>query len=208
MSSIETWFLSKADMKRAKKFADEREAADTSLYARRGGFKKVDIVSGAMAELAVYRVLKEYDVEISFPDFKIYETRDKSYSSDLTDGLHHFHVKGQTLESKQRYGPSWLMQKSDPLINNPQRLNYLVPCTVCTETGRVEIYGIFSILSLIQNNCVGECKVPWFNKTKVAFYLDHIEPIFTQKARWGFLRKFKERVERHRQEVESELRNT
>lgn len=198
-SSVETWFLTKADMKRAKKFANER-CGDTDLYEKRGGFKKVDVISGAMAELAVYRVLKEKGVDVSYPDFKIYEAKDKSYDADLTDGLHHFHVKGQTLESKKRYGPSWLMQRNDPILQNPERLNYLVPCTVDVDTGRVEIYGIFSILSLIQNHCIGECKVPWFQKYKVALYLDHIEPIFSEKARWGFLKTFKDRVERHFQE--------
>lgn len=198
-SSVETYFLNKTDMKRARKFADDR-VSDTALYEKRGGFKKEDIVSGAMAELAVYRVLKEKGVELGYPDFKIYEAKDKSYDADLTDGLHHFHVKGQTLESKKRYGPSWLMQRNDPILKNPEKLNYLVPCTVCVSTGRVEIYGIFSILSLIQNHCIGECKVPWFQKYKVALYMDHIEPIFGQKARWGFLKTFKERVERHRAE--------
>jgi len=187
-------------MRRARKFADDR-VSDTELYEKRAGFKKEDIVSGAMAELAVYRVLKEKGVELGYPDFKIYEAKDKSYDADLTDGLHHFHVKGQTLESKKRYGPSWLMQRNDPILQSPQRLNYLVPCTVCVTTGRVEIYGIFSILSLIQNYCIGECKVPWFQKYKVALYMDHIEPIFGEKARWGFLKTFKERVERHKAEV-------
>lgn len=203
MSSVETFFLSKADMKRSRDFAKKRVEADTALYEKRGGFKSIDIVSGAMAELAVYRVLKTYGVDLGFPDLKIHTVKNKSYEADLTDGLHHFHVKGQTLESKKRYGPSWLMQRNDPILKNPQRLNYLVPCTVCVDTGRVEIYGIFSILSLIQNNCVGECKVPWFQKTKVALYLDHIEPIFSQKARWGFLRKFKDRVERHIQQIKN-----
>ena len=200
-SSIETWFLSKADIKRAKKFAQSRYEADTALYERRGGFKIEDVISGAMAELAVYRVLKEKGVEVGYPDFKIYEAKDKSYAADLTDGLHHFHVKGQTLESKKRYGASWLLQRNDPVIASPERLNYIVPCTVDLETGRVEIYGILSALSLVQNHCIGECKVPWFQKYKVALYLDHIEPIFSEKARWGFLRKFKERVERHREEL-------
>jgi len=201
VSSVQTWFLSKTDIKRAKKFAKDRYDADTNLYERRGGFKIEDVISGAMAELAVYRVLKEKGVEVGFPDFKIYAAKDKSYSADLTDGLHNFHVKGQTLESKKRYGASWLLQRNDPLINEPQKLNYIVPCTVCLESGRVEIYGILSAFSLVQNYCIGECKVPWFQKTKVALYLDHIEPIFSEKARWGFLKTFKDRVERHKEEI-------
>jgi len=200
-NSVQTWFLNKTDQKRARKFANDRKEADTALYERRGGFKIEDIISGAMAELAVYRVLKEKGVEVGFPDFKLYEKGQKSYAADLSDGLHYFHVKGQTLESKKRYGASWLLQRNDPLVNQPERLNYIVPCTVDINTGRVEIYGILSALSLVQNHCIGECKVPWFQKTKVALYLDHIEPLFSTAARWGFLRKFKERVDRHKEEL-------
>jgi hypothetical protein len=193
-SQVRTIYLNKTDQKKAKKFADERVQQNMALYEKRGGFKKEDIVSGAMAELAVYRVLKAHGAPVSKPDFTIYETRQKSYDADLTDGKHHFHVKGQTLESKRRYGASWIMQRKDPIINKPELLHYLVPCTVCVDTGRVEIYGIMSIRSLVNQGCIGECKVEWFRKTKVALYLDHIEGILTPKARWGFLQKMKERL--------------
>lgn len=192
---IETIFLNKTDIKRAKKFAKER-TKDNDLYKKRGGFKEIDIVSGAMAEIGVYKFLKEAGVPVSKPDFTIYDKAKKSYDPDLTDGVHHFHVKGQTLESKQRYGSSWIMQRKDPIINDIKRMHYLVPCTVCTETGRVEIYGIISLLSLIQHGCISECKNEWFRKTKVAIYLDHIHGIMSNNAIWGFMRKWKERYER------------
>jgi hypothetical protein len=200
MKTIQTIWLSKADRQRAKSFAKKRVEADVELYKKRGGFKEIDIVSGAMAELAVYRFLKEKGLSVKFPDLSIHDTNKKSYDADLTDGLHKFHVKGQTLESKEKYGASWLMQRSDPIINKPKRLNYLIPCTVCTDTGRVEIYGIISIMALVDNGCIGECKVPWFQKTKVALYMDHIEGILTDTARWHFLRKWKKRFKKYKEE--------
>lgn len=192
---VKTIFLNKTDQKRARKFAKDRYDQNNDLYDRRGGFKIEDVISGAMAELGVYRMLKEKGVPVGYPDFKIYEANRKSYDADLTDGLHHFHVKGQTLASKERYGASWIMQRKDPIINNPEKLHYIVPCTVDINTGRVEIYGIFSIKSLINQACFSECKVEWFRRTKIALYLDHIQPIFTKRATWGFFEKFKDRLE-------------
>ena len=190
---IETIYVTKADQKRCRDFAKER-TKDNDLYEKRGGFKIEDIISGALAETAVYKLLKSRGVAVKKPDFTIHSKGQKSYDSDLSDGLHHFHVKGQTLESKKRYGASWIMQRKDPIINKPERLHYLVPCTVCIETGRVEIYGIMSIMSLVQSGCIGECKLEWFRKYKVALYLDHIEGVLSKTARWGFLKTFKRRI--------------
>jgi hypothetical protein len=194
-SDVETLFLTKPDIKRAKQFVQARVNDNVELYKRRGGFKEVDILSGALAEIAVYKLLKSKGFPVGKPDFTIHEVRKKSFDPDLFDGLHHFHVKGQTLESKALYGASWIMQRTDPIINSPQRLHYMVPCTVDTDTGRVEIYGVMSIMSLVQNGCIGECKNAWFQKTKVAIYLDHIEGILSKAARWGFVRTGLSRLE-------------
>lgn len=188
-----TIYLTKTDQKKARQFADKR-VEDSDLYKKRGGFKKIDIVSGAMAEIAVYKLLKSRGVAVDHPDFTIHEKGRKSYDADLTDGYHHFHVKGQTLESKEKYGASWIMQRKDPIINNPEKLHYLVPCTVCTETGRVEIYGIYSIPSLVNQACIQECKVEWFRKTKVALYLHTLEESFTEGTRWRFFKSYNRKV--------------
>lgn len=189
-----TLYLTKKDIKLCKSFTRQR-VGDSDLYKKRGGFKEVDILSGAMAEIAVYRLLKSRGVDVDHPDFSIHEKGRKSYDADLSDGYHHFHVKGQTLESKQKYGASWIMQRKDPIINSPEKLHYLVPSTVDTVTGRVEIYGIFSMPSLVKNGCIQECKVEWFRKTKVALYLHTLEESFTEKTRWRFFQKYNKRVE-------------
>ena len=191
-----TIFLSKAFQREAKQFATKRGEQNLALYEKRGGFKKEDLISGAMAELAVFRLLKDAGIKVGKPDFTIHATRTKSYDADLTDGVHKFHVKGQTLESKERYGASWIMQRTDPIINKPERMHYLVPCTVDIYTGRVEIYGILSIMSLVDQGCIGECKLEWFRKTKVALYLDHIEGVLSKRARWSAIKVIPERIER------------
>jgi len=185
---VETIYLNKADMRRAKQFTEARVNDNVELYQKRGGFKEIDILAGSYAEIAVYKMLKDKGFPVNKPDFSIHEARKKSFDPDLYDGVHHFHVKGQTLESKRMYGASWIMQRTDPIINNPKQLHYMVPCTVDTDTGRVEIYGVMSISSLVKNGCIGECKNSWFQKTKIAIYLDHIEGILSEYARWGFIR--------------------
>lgn len=190
---VATVRLPKTALVTARRFAKER-TKDNALYQKRGGFKVEDIVSGALAEIAVHKLLKEKGIKVSPPDFEIYEKGRKSYDADLTDGHHHFHVKGQTLESKKRYGASWIMQRKDPIINKPENCHYLVPCTVCIETGRVDIYGLMSIKTLVDNACIQECKLEWFRKTKVALYMEYIEGILTTKARWGALYKIPERM--------------
>ena len=194
MEKTQIIFLNKTDQKTARRFATKRVEQNLALYEKRGGFKKEDIVSGAMAELAVHQLLKSKKVNVGKPDFTIHTTRQKSYDADLTDGKHKFHVKGQTLESKSRYGASWIMQRTDPIINKPEKLHYLVPCTVDVKTGRVEIYGVMSITSLVEQGCIGECKLEWFRKTKVALYLDHIEGILSSLARWGALKAIPKRM--------------
>ena len=186
-SEVEIVFLNKTDTNRARNFAKARVADNVEMYHKRGGFKEIDLVAGAMAEIAVYKLLRSNDLPVAKPDFTIHTVKNKSFNADLTDGYYSFHVKGQTLESKSIYGASWIMQRTDPIINKPELLHYMVPCTVCTETGRVEIYGVMSITTLVQNGCIGECKNEWFRKTKVALYLDHIEGVLTKNARWGFL---------------------
>lgn len=190
-AKTEIIWLNKTDIQKCKDFANKR--TQTDLYEKRGGFKKIDIISGAMAEMAVYKLLKFREVAVKKPDFTIHEKKDKSFDADLSDGLHKFHVKGQNLISKKRYGASWIMQRYDPILKKPERMNYLVPCTVDTETGRVEIYGVYSIMSLVDNGCIGECKVPQFRNTKVALYLDQLRDTLSKRATWGFFDKFKRR---------------
>jgi hypothetical protein len=159
------------EMKKIKDFAEAR-AEGSKLYEKRGGFKIEDIIVGAMAELAVYKMLKDAGFKINKPDFTVYDKSKKSYDGDLSDGTRHFHVKGQSRESAKRYGDSWLMQKYDPLIRNPDKVrnNYLVPCSVSMKKNEVVIKGIYTFSTLHRLGLFMDCKVPWFNKTKCAIY--------------------------------------
>lgn len=154
-------------------------------YNKRGGFKFEDIVVGAMAEIAVYRLLKKQGFAVKKPDFTLHDASKRSYDADLCDGTRHFHVKGQSLKSAKLYGDSWIMQRTDPLLNTAPLHNYLVPCTVDLDTRVVKIHGIIPFRSLVDKNLIGECRLEWFRKTKVAIYLDQITSVMTTNALWG-----------------------
>ena len=101
----------------ANEFADKR-CQNVGLYQMRGGFKRSDIIVGALGEMAVYKYLKLKGVKLDKPDFSIYENGCKTYVADmLTKGGAALHVKSQSLESAKLYGLSYLMQKKRSSVN-------------------------------------------------------------------------------------------
>ena len=179
--------LTKYDRNRAEKFADEREK-DTDLYKRRGNFKREDIVTGALGEIAAYKLLREYDFKINKPDFKIYEKSKKSFDADLVDATRHFHIKSQNKESVIKYTKSWILQREDKLLTKEQKGHYVIPCIVDLETNEVEILCVTNIETIKKNHMIGELKIPWLQKYKVALYWDDLKGL-SYNARWGVLKR-------------------
>jgi len=185
--------LTPLDRKKAEAFADARCGEDQSLYEFRGGFKREDILCGALGELAVYKLLKSIGLKTNKPDFTIHEKGQKSHDADLHDGFNHFHVKCQTMRSAKKYGESWLMQRRDPIVQNPQQYNYIVPCVADLINNEVKIYGLFHVPSVHKYDCFSECKVWSFRKYKVAIYNETLQEL-SNSIKWGFLkRKLKEK---------------
>lgn len=177
------------DIKQAEEFADLRCAENQELYERRGGFKRADIVAGALGELAAYKMLTNWGFEVNKPDFTIHDRVKKSFNADFIDEKgHHFHVKSQSMESVKRYGRSWIMQRHDPIIRKPRYNHYLLPTVVDLENNEVRIYGTYSIHSIVTDNKLGECRAPMFRATKVALYLEDLDS-YSNKAKWAALRK-------------------
>lgn len=183
----ETIELNSWDRKRAEKFADARCCPDqTSLYKKRGGFKREDIVVGALGEIAVAKYLQAFGFPVNDPDFEIYDTKSKSYDCDLTDGKRKFHVKCQSKDSASKYGKSWLLQRRDPLVNKPTIKDYVIPAVVDLKSNTVDIWGVISFKAIVRNNCVGECAVHQLRHTKVALYLSSMAELSTS-IRWGVI---------------------
>jgi len=176
----ETIKLTKRDIEKATEFTTLR-TKDSALYQKRGGFKSADVLTGALGELAVYKLLKSRSIKTNKPDLTIHTS--KSYDSDLTDGTNSYHIKSQSTESVRRYGESWLMQRSDPLFKDVPFKQYMIPTVVDLEGGTVEIYGVMNFKTIIEKELVGECALEWFRKSKVAIYLKDLETL-TWNQRW------------------------
>lgn len=178
--------LTKRDLKKAEEFAKARIDHNINQYKLRGAFKPVDLICGALGEIAVYKLLKP-SYKVSKPDFGIYEVRGKTFNPDLpckTGEL--FHVKSQTTDSEARYGQSWVMQRTDPVINNPKEEDFLVPCVVDMNTLEVRIYGVMKFTDIVKHNLVGEMSIAWLQKTKRALYLEDLKAL-SAKKRWNLV---------------------
>lgn len=178
--------LTKRDMKKAEEFALKRIEHGINKYKSRGAFKPVDLIAGALGEIAVYKLLKSA-YKVTKPDFELYEASNKSFDADLICKTGEvFHVKTQTTESEAKYGQSWVMQRTDPVINNPRDIDYLVPCVANLDTLEVTIYGVMKFKDIVDNDLVGEMAIEWLQKTKRALYLKDLKTL-NAKKRWNLV---------------------
>lgn len=90
------------------------ESVDTSHYAKRAQFnesKRIkDSLIGKLGEVAAYHYLKDKIMNLSTPDFNIYEAKKKSWDFDLKGDGFNIHVKTQDNEMGEKYGTSWIFQ--------------------------------------------------------------------------------------------------
>ncbi len=176
--------VSEDDVNTAEDFTKKR-SGDVAVYEARGGFKTSDILNGALAEIAVHKVLKEMFPEVTEPDFAIYDRTKKSFNADLAAGDKFFHVKGQSISSAERYTESWLMQRFDPIIKRPESNHYLVPCVVDVDRRLVTIHGIIPFTEIVNQNAIDECTVPKFRTTKIALRLSTFIKKFDESTLWS-----------------------
>lgn len=175
--------ISKLEMRKIKEFAHLR-SQNVGLYKKRGGFKYIDVVTGAMAEFGVFKVIPG----LSEPDLEIYKAKDKTFDADMKDGDNRmFHVKGQSKYSADKYGDSWLMQKTDPILNDPRNKNYLVLCTVDIQNEIVEIRACIPVRTIVSYNLLMLPVLPHLQDNKYALYMDEIRNTINNSQRWSIL---------------------
>lgn len=174
-------------------FAKKSIESSRSHWLKRGVVSESkmlsDIVTGKLGEFAAHKFLVYMDIMAESPDTEIYESKRKSFNSDLSfEGLN-FHCKTQSLESQQKYGSSWILQyggnghgHTDKLFRAQSENDYLIPMTVNKST--VKIHGIISIPLLFANNMIKLPKCDWFKDTKRAIYLEDITKL-TYDQRWS-----------------------
>jgi len=82
------------------------------------------------------------------------------------------HVKSQSKASIQKYGHSWLFQRSDQIVRNATPFDFLV--LTCVDLDKLEV-SILKIIRAREINRWGECRVTRYRHSKVALYLKEIE---------------------------------
>lgn len=189
--------LTKDDLQIATQFAEDRANLSYDQYSKRGQSCldriKGDIVTGALGELAAYKLLSKF-TDVDHPDFKVYEKRKKSWAADFVDGKgYKFHCKSQSEESRKKYGPSHILQYGgnghgnvDKLFTNRSELDYLVSCQVNQKEMYVDIYGIYPVETLFEMDFIRMPANPWFKDTKRAVYLDDLLNL-SETERWGII---------------------
>jgi hypothetical protein len=160
-------------------FAGARLSDSERLYMRRAPTDKLkihsDLLAGIIGEYGAYEYLKSIGIAVKKPDLALYTVGKKSFNADLAGESVKFHVKSQTSESVRRYGHSWVLQKTDPMLSKPSSTEYLLFTEV--SGNEITILGIANVKEMVDNGLVGVCKVPMFAKTKVALYLEDLKPI-------------------------------
>lgn len=93
---------------------DFAQNMDTSYYASRKQFnpekRQKDQIIGKLGELATFYYLENKNIKVSYPDFKIYKKKEKSWDFDLKGENINLHVKSQAVEQAQKYGISFIFQ--------------------------------------------------------------------------------------------------
>lgn len=150
---------------------------------------KADHSMGKMAELGVFKSLRERNILISKPDFKVYGKAKKSFAPDLSLKDLGVHVKSYNRHSS--FPPSWIFQfggqgsgHTDPIIKNPKENEYVAFCVVDNQS--VEIVGILSTLFLKSKNLYRDPKAPYLVGIKKAIYLEDINKL-SEEERWSFV---------------------
>ena len=165
-------------IKKCEKFADDQlKTSSSRTYMKRGAPSqekiRQDIITGRKAEIGAYLLLKEKYSDITKPDFKIYKGRKKSFAADLTTKSENYHVKSMSKSQADKYGLSWMLQKTDPLVVKPAPNDFLVPCLVDGNT--VDIKGIFLMTEIKMKKLIKQPKLEWLRKNKVTIYWEDIK---------------------------------
>jgi hypothetical protein len=170
--------LSKYYFEKCAKFADEQLETSRDMYRYRGEHRehkmRTDIILGKLGEVAAYKYLTARGFWCNKPDFTIYERRRKSYDADLTTRCgKRIHVKAQGYDSMMRYGASWLMQKTDKLVSEPDFEDYIL--MVSLKGMEANILGVVKATELVYNDLYDEPKVSRYAETKKALYYDTVK---------------------------------
>lgn len=171
--------FTETDFKKCQTFAN---TIDTSFYATRHQFNKdkriKDNIIGKLGEIATLKYFKSKDIELSSPDFNIYNRNQKSWDYDLKGKNINLHCKSQSVEQGKKYGISFIFENTDKHIFKEVNGNdYVSFISVDLENLQAEIKAIIKLQDLHNKKLFAKPKLSYLT-TKSAIYLDDLKNVF------------------------------
>jgi hypothetical protein len=168
--------VSKEERKKAEVFADK--VVHTDVYGFRNGQGDIELrkrqhLGSKLAEIAVHRHLTSSGLPCTEPDFNIYPRTYKDWSPELKVGDVPVHVKSQDLYSADRWGISWIGERSDVELYG-KGSGYVVFCLVSLECNVVLILAAPKVTDLKQKDLLKNPILQRHQALKFAVYYEHL----------------------------------
>lgn len=173
-----------------KKCKDFSESIDTSFYSRRNQTnnekRKKDQLIGKLGEIISFNYLITKINDLSYPDFNIYDKKNKSWDFDLKSNSYNIHVKSQDIEQSKRYGESWIFQAGGKykgydkeIFDRITKNQYVCFCIIDLSNKSGCLKSIVDLDYIHNNNLFKLPKLPIFQEmNKKAVYFDDINNKF------------------------------
>ena len=172
-------------IEKATDFSAASVDTSTDKYASRNQFNRTkivsDILTGKLAEELVYQKLKDYYLDLTEPDYAIYDKKNKSWEADLRVPSENLRiaVKSQTEDAARRWGRSWVFQLGnardyDKEVVLKKNNHYVALVSLDLPNMCGEIKSIVSIQWLHDNDMFKEMKLKYLQNNKKAVYYDDL----------------------------------
>lgn len=180
--------IEKEDLNQCIEFANQSVSTSVDKYSKRNQFDtakiREDIIFGKLGEVYAHKFLIGKLPTLSLPDFKIYEAKDKSWDTDLTDNSGvRISVKTQNLLSKISFGESWVFQYNNgktfdsdtEVFHSIDDKHFACFMAINYAARTIEPKAVISIDFLKKNSLFKEMKKTNLIGNKVAVYYEDIK---------------------------------
>lgn len=175
--------FSEEEFSKCTEFANK---IDTSFYSRRNQFdndkRKKDQLIGKLGEIISFNYLNNKIKDLSYPDFNIYDKKQKSWDFDLKANGFNIHVKSQDIVQSKRYGESWIFQAGGKYKGYDKEIfdkispnQFICFCVIDLENKSGVIKSIVKLEYLHDNKLFKLPKLPKLQEmNKMAVYFNDI----------------------------------
>lgn len=180
-----TFDISTEVIEKCNKFANDSVNSSIDKYSKRGQYDSskiiIDIRNGKIGEVYAHAYLLKRFPDLSFPDFEIYEAKNKNWDPDLKSGNVSIAVKTQDFQTAMHYGDSWVFQFGNGKFDcdkgifgesNSNKYVALVSTNFAKRTGKIKAF--VKVDWLHKNNLFKEMKKESLRNNKLAVYYDDL----------------------------------